>query len=102
MADTKQEFPTITDPHHVPVVFVNQVAAAGHLNGVVNLTLATARWSPTADGTVDTDMIVAGRLRFDLVCAVQMRDQLTRIIEQAEATVKQMMATALVSAAAPG
>ena len=102
MTDTKQDFPVVTDPHAVPVTFVNQVVAAGHLNGVVNLTLATARWSPTPKGEVDIDMVVASRLRMDLVCAVQMRDQLDRIIAQAEATVKQVLATALVSSAMPG
>ena len=102
MAEVKHEFPIITDPHTVPVTFVNQVVAAGHLNGVVNLTLATARWSPKPDGKVDIDMVTASRLRMDLVCAVQLRAQLDRIIGEAEATVKQMLATAIVSTAAVG
>ena len=92
----------VTDPHLVPVAFVNQVVAAGHLNGVVNMTLGVARFSPTPAGEIDTDMIVASRLRMDMACAMQMRDQLDRIIGQAEATMKQALATAFVATAAAG
>ena len=92
----------VTDPHLIPVAFVNQVVAAGHLNGVVNMTLGVARFSPTPEGAIDTDMIVASRLRMDMACAMQMRDQLDRIIGQAETTMKQMLATAVLSTAAPG
>ncbi len=92
----------VTDPHLVRVEFVNQVVAAGHLNGVVNMTLGVARFSPTPEGAIDTDMIVASRLRMDMGCAVQMRDQLDRIIGQAEAAMKQVLATAVLSTAAPG
>ncbi len=98
----KVELLRITDPHNVPVTFVNQVVAAGHLNGIVNVTFGVARFSPTNDGSIDTDMIVASRLRMDMACAMQMRDQLDRIIGQAEVAMKQVLATAVLSTAAPG
>ncbi len=99
---TKPEPLRVTDPHLVPVTFVNQVVAAGHLNGVVNMTLAVARFSPTPEGAIDTDMITASRLRMDMGCAVQVRDQLDIIIGQAQAAMKQVLATAVLSTAAPG
>lgn len=101
MTDKKPELLRITDPHMVPITFVNQVVAAGHLAGVVNMTLGVARFSPTDAGEIDTDMIVASRLRMDMVCAMQMRDQLDRIITQAETAMKQAMATAVLATATP-
>ncbi len=92
----------ITDPHNVPVIFAHHLVGAGHLNGIVNMTLGVARFSPTPDGAIDTDMVVAARLRMDMACAMQMRDQLDRIIGQAETAMKQVLATAFVSSAAPG
>lgn len=102
MSDKKEKFVSISDPDNVHVVFVNQVVAAGHLNSIVNMTLGVARFSPTPDGAIDTDMIVASRLRMDMACAMQMRDQLDRIIGQAEAAMKSVLATAVLSTAAPG
>lgn len=98
----KPEIVKVTDPYNAPVTFVNQIVAAGHLNGIVNMTLAVARFSPTPDGEIDTDMIVASRLRMDMSCAIQMRDQLSRIIGQAEVAMKQVLATAFVSTASVG
>lgn len=100
--EQKTETVRITDPHNVPITFFNQVVAAGHFNGVVNLTLGAARFSPTEAGAIDTDMIVAARLRMDMAGAVQMRDQLDRIITQAEAAMRSVLATAVLSTAAPG
>lgn len=102
MSDKKPDFITVTDPHNCPVTFASVVAASGHHNGVVNLTLAQARFTPSATGVVDPDFIVAARLRMDIACAMQLRDQLERIIGQVEAGAKQALATALVTTAAPG
>lgn len=96
------DFIVVTDPHNVPVDFVSLVAASGHHNGVVNLTLAQARFTPSPSGVVDPDFIVAVRLRMDIACAMQLRGELDRVIKQAEAGVKQLLATALVTSAAPG
>ncbi len=69
------------DPNHVPVVFVNDVAGAGFLNGVINLTLSVARYTPLVDGS-DTavDIEVAARLRMDLACAQILKDTLEAIL----------------------
>lgn len=107
MADVKKpepkpDFPVITDPDNVPVVFVNQVVAAGHLNGVVNLTLAVARFSPNPDGKVDPDLTVASRLRLDMGCAAQLYEQIGRILSQAQAQAQVLATTVLATTAGPG
>jgi hypothetical protein len=73
----------ITDPNEEPVKFVNMVGGSGFLNGIANITLLTARWTPDVVGTdhVPVDLIVGSRLRFDLKCAQELRDVLDGIIE---------------------
>lgn len=82
--DTEQTITslTITDPYRVPVIFTNQLCGAGHLNGVVNLTFATARFSPQPDGKIDPDLVISARLRMDLFCAEQLYAQLGLVIQQ--------------------
>ena len=80
----------ITDPYRTPTVFVNQVAGSGHLNGVVNITFATAQFTPNDGGTVDPDLVISARLRMDLFCAQSLYEHLGKIIEQ---TLKQQNAT---------
>jgi hypothetical protein len=72
----------ITDPYKTPTVFVNQVAGAGHLNGVVNITFTTAQFTPNSDGQVLPDLVITARLRMDLFCAQQLYAELGRIIAQ--------------------
>lgn len=79
--DTKNNDPSITDPHRVPAVFVNSLVGRGFLNGVVNLTFATALFTPHED-KVDPDCIITCRLRMDLYCAQQLRDALDGLIRQ--------------------
>ena len=73
---------TVTDPYQVQTVFCNQVVASGHFNGVVNFTFATAQFTPRPDNTVDPDLVICARLRMDLLCAKQMHEQLSKILEQ--------------------
>jgi hypothetical protein len=96
MPDT-QKFVVIPDPDNVGITFANQVIAAGHHNGVVNMSFAVARFSPNAQGVVDPDFKVAARLRFDVAVAMQMHEHLTRILGQVQASVDQALATAAVS-----
>ena len=71
------------DPKRLPVTFVNTVAGAGFVNGVVNITFAVARFTPTADANDTlTDLEVASRLRMDLYCAQELHKTLGVIIEQ--------------------
>lgn len=71
----------ITDPNNEPVRFVNAVGGSGFLNGILNLTLVTARWTPDGSENVPMDMVISSRLRFDLKCAQEIRDALDAIIE---------------------
>jgi hypothetical protein len=76
---TENEPLPVTDPHRVPSCFVNQVAGAGHLNGVINITFATAMFTPTAKG-IEPDLVITSRLRMDMFCAEQLYAQLGAII----------------------
>jgi len=72
------------------VIFVNSVMVSGFNNGVVNVALSTARFTPTTqvgeDGNVQTvvapNEYISGNIRMDLFCAQQLHDSLARIIEQ--------------------
>lgn len=83
MTETKPDILPITDPHNVPVTFVNQVAASGILNGVVNVAFATAGFTPDNKGGVDLDLVISARLRMDLLCARELHAILGKILEQA-------------------
>lgn len=71
----------IPDPNNVPVVFVNSLAGIGFLNGVVNLTFATARWTPRGSEVL-ADNVISVRLRMDLFCAQSLHELIGQIIEQ--------------------
>lgn len=82
---SEKEKPTplhVADFYDIPVTFVNQVTGSGHLNGVVNLTLAVANFSPDADGSIVPDLVVASRLRMDMFCAKQLYEALGAILDQ--------------------
>lgn len=74
---------SVTDPHRLQPVFINRVVGQGILNGVVNVTLATFAFTPTAEGNIDPDLVISGRLRMDIACAKQLHDALGGILEQA-------------------
>lgn len=78
MNETK---PKLLDPKDTEVVFVSEVSGMGFMNGVVNVTLSQARFTPNGK-EVDIDLIIASRLRMDLFCATSLRDSLTKVIEQ--------------------
>lgn len=71
------------------VVFVNRLSVHGFLNGVINLTFTTARWvarpempHPDAPLVVQTDEFESAFLRMDLKCATDLRDALTKYIDE--------------------
>ena len=78
----------ITDPYETPVIFVNSVVGSGSLNGVVNITFATARFTPSASSTIDPDLVVSARLRMDFHCVRELHATLGRMLEQANGTTK--------------
>jgi hypothetical protein len=71
----------VTDPHRIPITFVNQVVGSGHLNGVVNLTFAAAMFTPNKD-RIDPDLVITARLRMDMFCAEQLYATLGSIISK--------------------
>lgn len=71
----------ITDPYQTPVIFVSQTVGTGFLNGVCNVTFATARFTPV-EGKITPDLVISARLRMDLFCVQQLRDQLDSILAQ--------------------
>ena len=83
--ETKSPLP-ITDPFKVPTIFINQVVGAGILNGVVNLTMACAQFTPDSDGGVAPDLVIASRLRMDLFCAQQLYETLGKQLAAAMST----------------
>ena len=71
----------VTDPHRVPITFVNQVVGAGHLNSVINITFAAALFTPTRNG-IEPDLVITSRLRMDMFCAEQLYAQLGSLIQK--------------------
>lgn len=62
------------------VTFVNTMTVSGFLNGVVNLTFTTARFS-AVEHKVEPDEYTSAHLRMDLACAQQVHAALGKIIE---------------------
>ena len=85
MTDNNPDVLPVTDPHRVPVVFVNQVIGSGHLNGNVNLSFATAYFT-LRDGEIDPDLVVTSRLRMDMFCVAQLYAVLGKIIQDQNGT----------------
>lgn len=71
----------LSDPHHVPPVFVNELVGIGILNGVVNLTFATFQFTPKGGNEKpEVDRTISVRLRCDLVCLEQIVADLQKFI----------------------
>jgi hypothetical protein len=72
----------VSDPNNEPVKFVTTLGNFGCINGVVNLTLMTARYIPYAfPAEAHPHLIIAALLRMDLRCAIEVRDALHQLIE---------------------
>lgn len=70
---------SITDPNHVKPVFVNAVVGSGTLNGIHNISFATALFSVKGDA-IDPDLVVSCRLRMDSVCLQQLWEQIGHML----------------------
>lgn len=81
---------------NVGITFVNVVLGRGVFNGVVNLQFGALPFGVKEDGKIDTETVVACRLRMDIPCAVQLRDNLNELFkmieEQAMATTEEPLA----------
>lgn len=63
----------IPDPNNVPVTFCNTCLGGGVVNGVINIAMGIARFTPTIDGKIDVDQIIAARLRMDVNAALALK-----------------------------
>lgn len=63
------------------VTFVNTMTVSGFLNGLINLSFTTARFTAN-EGKVDVDEYPSLYLRMDLACAQQVHEALGKLIEQ--------------------
>ncbi|MBM6582755.1 hypothetical protein ILT44_21345 [Microvirga sp. BT689] len=75
--------PEIFDPQNAPIVFVDTVLAVSP-GPVSNLVLGTWHQEPLPGGGVETQHVIAARLRFDIRFARQLRDTLDAMIAAAE------------------
>lgn len=71
------------DPDGIPVRIVNGLAQIGTIGANFSMTLTTDRIGFDGKGGLQSDMVVAARLRMDLEMAIILRDALTRQIELA-------------------
>lgn len=71
----------VPDPDKVPVVYSNVFGGGGIVGSVINFTLVVSRFTPTFEGPIDNDPIVAARIRIDRDAAVQLRNFLNTQIE---------------------
>ena len=79
--DDLKNYDPVPDPNNVPVVYCTELIGTGELNGVINLTFSTVRFTPTHDlKSVLHDRIIASRLRIDLYCAQQLHSALGKQI----------------------
>lgn len=79
--DTPSKVYPVRDPNNEPVRFVTTVGNTGFVNGVVNVTLLTARYVPESfPAEVPPDLIVGALLRMDLKCAMELREAIDTLI----------------------
>jgi hypothetical protein len=72
----------IKETENIPITFVNEVAGWVFLNGVVQVALVSAMWTPTEMGVdAPVDLRLACRLRMDLQCAQNLHAALGQVIE---------------------
>lgn len=69
---------------NVGVLFVNTVLGRGVLNGIINLSFGTLLFTPTDEGDIDPDPVVAVRLRMDRICAKQLHETLGDLLAKIE------------------
>lgn len=74
---------------NIGVTYVNTVLGRGVLNNVVNLTFGVFNFTPadSGEGKVDLDLVVASRLRMDLVCARNLYEALGGLLSGVDAAI---------------
>jgi len=74
----------------IGITYVNAVMSRGHFNSVVNISLGVITFDPNQDKGSDTDLVVACRLRMDEMCAMQLYDELGKVLQGMELARKTM------------
>jgi hypothetical protein len=59
-----------------PVVFFDNAPTYGHMNGMIQVTLAAGLLVPKTDNTVLVEVVAAGHLRCSVAAAVSLREAL--------------------------
>lgn len=76
----------------VGITFVNAVTGRGILNGVVNIQLGALNFDVTENDKVSPELVVACRLRMDRICAKQLRDNLSELLDMIDRAEAEVMA----------
>ena len=76
----------IADPHGVPVTYVTGFVGNIFNGQTIALNFVTDRLGIFADGSSESDLVIAARLRFDIHVAIRLRDQLNLYIASITAT----------------
>ncbi len=82
-AETKQP---VTDPDSVPVTYVTGFIGNIFNGHTIAMNFVTDRLAIFPDGTSESDIIIAARLRFDVHVAARLRDQLNLYLASMSAT----------------
>jgi hypothetical protein len=85
MADNPDTHPPVvaipvSDAHCAPFIFFENVAAFGHTNGVISLTLSANRTLIGSNGTVINKQIITAHLRGNIPAAIALRDALNQAL----------------------
>jgi hypothetical protein len=70
----------ISDIPHAPFIFYEAAPVAGHINGVINITLSASRTYIGPDGTPKTDHVVVAYLRGNVQAAVSLREAINNAL----------------------
>ena len=85
MADNPNPLPKegtvipVTDTPHAPFIFYDRIAAMGHADGIINITLAAHRAWVGFDGLV-TDPVVTAYLRGSVQAAIRLREAIDKAL----------------------
>ncbi len=77
---------SVADIPHAPFVFYEGAPSFGHVNGIINITLAAGRSWVGPDGKIVNDHVVTAYLRGNVVAAINLRDSLDKAILLAQQT----------------
>lgn len=71
-----------TTMDNVGVTFVNIVTNQGMYDGVFNINFATALFSPIGQDKIDTELVIACRLRMGKECLLQLKASVDALVDR--------------------